>query len=113
MEKYDLSVHQGETFRQQLIFKDSAGAVRDLSGYAGFSQVRPDPDSDELICSMVCTVDGPAGSVVLVIPASVTAGIPAGCYAYDFAMSDTDENVRYYLGGRFSVLPSVTNVNEE
>ncbi len=52
MEKYDLSVHRGETFEQQLIFKDQSGEARDLTGYEAYSQVRPEPESDELICSM-------------------------------------------------------------
>lgn len=110
MEFYDLSVRQGETFRQELVFKDSAGQVMDLTGCTGYSQVRPDPDSDDLICSMTVTIDGAAGTVVLTIAADVTKTIPAGCYAYDFAMKDANDVIRYYLGGKFGVIPVVTEI---
>ena len=82
----------------------------DLTGYQGFSQVRPDPESDELICSMTCTVEGTAGRVVLTIADSVTSGIGPGCYAYDFAMRDPQGNIRYYIGGKFAVMPAVTEI---
>ena len=113
MERYDLSVRQGETFCQELLFKDSSGAILDLTGYQGFSQVRPDPDSDELICSMDITIDGAAGKVTMTIGAGVTKGIGTGCYAYDFAMKDPDNMIRYYLGGKFAVIPAVTEISEE
>ncbi len=111
MERYDLGVKQGETFSQQLIFKDSAGNVKDLTGYEGFSQVRPDPDSDELICSMEITIDGAAGTVTMTIDSDVTKGIAAGCYAYDFAMKDTNNAIRFYIGGKFAVTPAVTEIS--
>ncbi len=110
MERYDLKVFQGETFRQELVFRDSAGAIIDLTGYEGFSQIRPDPDSDELICSMYCTVDGPAGKVIMEIVPLANRRIKPGCYAYDFALRDPYTNVRYYIGGKFTVLPAVTEV---
>ena len=110
MERYDLKVFQGETFRQELLFRDSEGETRDLTGYTAYSQVRPDPESDVLICSMECTVDGQAGSVTMKIGADVTSGIEPGCYMYDFAMIDPEDNVRYYIGGKFSVIPAVTEI---
>ena len=113
MEKYDLRVHQGETLKQTLKFCNADGTVRDLTGFLGYSQVRPDPDSDELICSIDVQVNGESGTVVMTLSSESTKAIPAGCYAYDFAMKDPLGMIRYYLGGRFSVLPSVTDVNEE
>ncbi len=110
MEKYDLSVRQGETFRQELVFRNSDGTARDLTGYQGFSQVRPDPESDELICSMECFVDGEHGTVILLVGDAVTKTIPAGCYAYDFAMRDPNDYIRYYIGGKFAVIPAVTEI---
>ncbi len=111
MERYDLSVNRGETFVQPLIFKDANDTVLDLTGYEAYSQVRPEPESDELICSMVCTIDGANGTVTMTISADVTKTIPVGCYAYDLMMKDTDDVIRMYIGGRFSVRPSVTEIS--
>ena len=112
MERYDLSVRQGETFRQELIFRNSDGTARDLTGCQGFSQVRPDPESEELICSMDCTVSGAEGKVTLTIEAAFTQNIPAGCYSYDFAMRDSSGYIRYYIGGKFAVIPAVTEISQ-
>lgn len=110
MERYDLKVFQGETFLQELVFRNSAGEIIDLTGYTGFSQVRPNPESDELICAMECLVDGPQGKATLLIESMITGGIAPGCYAYDFAMRSPNGFVRYYIGGKFSVLPAVTEI---
>ncbi len=111
MERYDLSVHRGETFVQPLIFRGSEGLVLDLTGYEAYSQVRPEPESEELICSMVCTIEALTGTVTMTIGANVTKTIPAGCYAYDLMMKDPDDVIRTYIGGRFAVLPSVTELS--
>ena len=110
MERYDLHVGRGEFFRQSLVFKDGDGNVIDLTGYTGYCQVRPEPESDELIVAMDVSITPSEGKVVLTIPDEVTVTIPAGNYAYDFAMEDGAGRMLYYLGGRFDVLPTVTKV---
>ena len=110
MERYDMNVKRGETFSQVLLFKDAEGDAMDLSGCQGFCQVRPEPGSPELICSMEVSVTALTGEVRLTIDADTTAELEPGNYAYDFALRDGSEQVRYYLGGVFFVLPSVTVV---
>ena len=111
MEFYDLSVKQGETFNQVLIFKDPDGTVMDLTGFTGYCQVRPDPDSDDLTATMTVAITAADGKVVLSLSAATTAAIPTGSYAYDFAMKSSGNDVRYYIGGKFCVLPSVTEIS--
>ncbi len=111
MELYDLSVRQGETFGQVLIFKDPDGTVMDLTGFTGYCQVRPDPDSEELTAEMNVTISAAEGKVVLGLTAATTAGIDSGCYAYDFAMKSAANDVRYYIGGKFLVIPAVTEIS--
>ncbi len=113
MERYDLSVHRGETFRQELIFRNSDGTARDLTGWQGFSQVRPDPESEELICSMDVSIDGSRGKVTMMISPGITKTIPEGCYVYDLAMKSEEGIISYYIGGKFSVFPSVTEISGE
>lgn len=108
MEFYDLSVHRGETFLQSLVFKKKDGQIIDLTGYEGYSQVRPEPESGDLIASMEVTITANEGLAVLSLDKTVTETIEPGTYAYDFAMMDGDGRVRYYIGGKFTVYPSVT-----
>ena len=107
MEIYDLKVHQGETFNQTLIFKKN-GVPVDLTGYIAYSQVRPEPGSTELICTMTVTITAEEGKAVMTIPKETTKDLQPGCYAYDLCMDDPDGVRTYYLGGKFAVLPSVT-----
>ena len=106
-----MKVQRGETFRRVLAFKDGEGQPADLSGCTAFSQVRPEPDAEELICFMETAVIPETGTVRLSVSAETTAGLEPGNYAYDFALQMPSGEVRYYLGGIFSVLPSVTVVS--
>jgi hypothetical protein len=116
MEQYDFSIHRGETFRRAVYFKHGDGSVMDLTGQEGYAQIRAYPKSSptdpvEVVCSMTVTIDGANGEVVLSIPAETTEALEANLYAYDFCLVD-DGTVRYYLGGQFQVLPSVTESAE-
>ena len=107
MERYDLSVHRGETFRRVLRLKKNGEAI-DLTGWTGKAQVRPEPDAEELLCEMAVEIVPGEGKVVMVIPSEVTAVAPAGVYAWDIRLMDRLDVARYYVGGVFRVLPSVT-----
>ena len=114
MEMYDLGVHRGETFRQAVVIRDGAGEPMDLSGYAGYAQVRAYPkgaptDPVEVVCSMDVTIEAAAGKVTLMIGPEVTEGLTAGVYVYDFCTDDGNV-VKYWLGGRFEVKPAVTEI---
>ena len=107
MERYDFCVHRGATFVKSLLIKKD-GAPLDLSGWSAKSQVRPEPDSPDLICEMEITIVPEEGRIRLRIGQDVTARIPAGTYAWDIRVTDDEDAARYYLGGAFLVLPSVT-----
>ena len=107
MEIYDLGVSRGGTFSVSLRFKQ-AGSVMDLTGYSVKSQVRVCPDGGALAAEMSAAVTPAEGLVVLSIADEVTAGMESGLYAWDMRMTDPDGNTRYYIGGKFAVLPSVT-----
>ena len=107
MEVYDFSVKRGATFSVSLRFKQS-GSVMDLTGYSVKSQVRVCPDGGALVAEMSAAVTPEEGLVVLSIADEVTAGMESGLYAWDMRMTDPEGNTRYYIGGKFAVLPSVT-----
>ena len=108
MEKIDFIIHKGETFRHVLSFKDSDGAALDLTGWTATFQVRPFPGSEELIAEAVCEIDAEAGTITLEIADSVTKQIVIGNYAYDLATRDSENTVKFQIGGGFAVVPSVT-----
>ena len=107
MERYDIEVNRGETFSKTMRLKKN-GVPLDLTGWSGKAHVRPEPESETLICAMEVEIIAAEGKVRMVIPAEVTAEIPAGLYAWDIRTADSGGTVRYYVGGVFKVLPSVT-----
>ena len=107
MERYDLVVRRGETFRRVLRLKKGGEAI-DLTGWTGKAQIRPEPDSAELVCEMELTIVPEEGKVVMIIPLSVTAGISSGVYSWDIRLTDGEGIARYYTGGAVKVMPTVT-----
>ena len=108
MERHDLTMSRGATFHRVLRFKQNGEPV-DLSGYTAKSQVRVCPDGGELIAEMEATVTALSGRVDLVIPASVSAEFESGVYAWDIKLTSPYTVVEYYIGGKFTVLPTVTD----
>ena len=107
MQKYDLVCQKGATFRKVLRLKQG-GVPIDLTGWSARSQVREEPDGGTLVCEMTVTITAEEGKMVLMVADDVTAGLTAGIYAWDLKATDADGIVRYYVGGKFGVVPSVT-----
>lgn len=107
MERHDFELHRGATFHKVLRFKRN-GEYVNLTGYTAKCQVRDYPDGGELLTEMTAAVSPLSGRVDLVISASVSAGFESGVYAWDVRLTSPASVVEYYLGGKFSVLPSVT-----
>lgn len=108
MERYDLICPKGADFRKRLRLKQN-GVYLDLTGWSAKSQVRVEPDGGELICIIDTEVSNDGSEVVMTLSDSVTAELPAGTYVWDIKLTDTDDITRYYLGGAFRVVPTVTD----
>ena len=107
MEFYDLSVHRGADLRRTVRQKQG-GVYIDLTGYTAKSQVRVNPDGGELICEIGTSIDTVNQKILLTISDEVTAGINTGVYFWDLRITSDEDFTEYYLGGQFTVLPSVT-----
>lgn len=107
MNKYDFICQKGATFRKTVRLKEN-GQYIDLTGWTAKSQVREEPDGGALLCEIGITVDAVNAKIVMEIQPEVTAGFPAGVYAWDIRVTDNEGTAAYYLGGAFRVIPSVT-----
>lgn len=107
MKEYDIRVHRGETMKRVLRFSQNDEVV-DLTGWSAKSQVREDVDGGVLVAEMVTSIEGPEGKVTLIVPAEDTEEIVPGGYVWDLRMTSEADEVRYFIGGKFIVLPSVT-----
>ena len=104
---YDFSVMKGETFNKVITLVDDDNKPINLAGCSAKAQVRPDPNSTALIAEMSTTVKAESGKIQFFLRANITALIPPGTYYYDVC-TIKGTTVKYYIGGKFTVMPAVT-----
>lgn len=116
---YNITCDQGATFSRVITYKDSDGALVNLTGYTARMHVRaqieaPSPDVSPLIALTTTngriTLGGALGTVTLSISAADTAALSAGTYYYDLEMvsGDSPVVVTRLIQGTFVVDPEVT-----
>ena len=101
--KYDFPIEQGSSFRLSLVYKDQNGNPIDLTNYCarltwttntGSTQIFTTENID--LSQYSFTIDGPQGSILLLVPASVTNSYDFLSAQYDFEIQ-SDQNL--YTGG--------------
>jgi|LakMenE18May11ns_1017448.scaffolds.fasta_scaffold9838492_2 hypothetical protein len=107
----NLNCWQGATFDYNLTWTLNGTAVN-LTGYSARMQVRETYDSTTPVISLTSgtgiTLGGTAGSILLDISATTTAGVPSGQYVYDLELVTSGGYVTRLLEGNFNVDPEVT-----
>jgi hypothetical protein len=110
---YDIVVEQGATFGLVITWRDSAGALVNLTSYTAFLEVRRGRTTPvgPLILSMTTSngciaLGGALGTITLALTATQTAALTPGIYEYDLEMR-VGSNHRYLLSGHFIVPPRV------
>lgn len=110
----DLAIEQGTTFSQQLIWKDGASALINLTGYTARMQVRatiaaPDPPLVTLTTENGgIALGGAAGTITLTISATATAGYSWVAGVYDLELISASAVVTRLVKGSITVDPEVT-----
>jgi hypothetical protein len=102
---------QGSTFRRTLTYSLDEVPV-DLSGYSSRLQVRQAYYSEDPVVSLVSgsgiTLGGSAGTIDILISASVTSEFPTGTHVYDLEIVSPSNIVDRLIEGTFNVTPEVT-----
>lgn len=117
---YNLQIYQGATFRQVFTWlsdvcrtSGTAGAQRmpvDLTGYSAAMQIRafalaPTVEYD---ATPDLTINGPLGTITLVIPSSDTEDFTWWAGVYDILLTDPAGTVTAFLTGSVTVRPGIT-----
>jgi len=118
---YNLLTDQGSTVHQVFTVKNSARKVLDLTGYTARMQVRlrevTTNDPGTVIIAEYTTedgdgsliVNGPAGTVTLLIPPAEMAGFIPDSYVYDIEVESQDAgDTTRIIQGKFIVRAEVT-----
>lgn len=108
----------GATFSYQLIWQKEQPADSgiflpvDLTGYTAKMQIRKSPGAPVILeissTNGRLTFDRPNGLINLVVPASVTAALPAGIYKYDLDLTDQNGFVTRFIYGNFEIIGTIT-----
>jgi hypothetical protein len=111
--RHDLRIEQGETFIRVVQWKDSTGALVDLTGYSGFMQIRSGKtgevvlDVDGLPSGVV--LGGAAGTATVTIPPASTLALPeASVLNYDLKVISGGGQVTYLIEGTVYVRKQVS-----
>lgn len=115
---YNFEFVAGETFTLEITYRDSAGAIVDLSsGYRVDIDGKSSADASGTLFAVDSTttavaLDSVAPNIVLTLAPDVTGAIAAPASGvYDVKVTHetpTPDVVRYILGGKFNVLKAVT-----
>lgn len=103
---------QGETFVRVITWRDSGGALVNLTGYTAKLQLR-DPSFgttavDEFTESTGLALGGAAGTITWTMTAAETALLPVGALAYDLRLTSGSGVVTYLLAGHVTVQKRIT-----
>jgi len=102
---------QGSTFRRTLTYTLDEVPVN-LTGYSSRLQVREAYYSTDPVVSLVSgsgiTMGGSAGTINILISASVTSQFPTGTHVYDLEIISPSNIVDRLIEGTFNVTPEVT-----
>jgi len=102
---------QGSTFRRTLTYTLDEVPVN-LTGYSSRLQVREAYYSTDPVVSLVSgsgiTMGGSAGTINILISASVTSQFPTGTHVYDLEIVSPSNIVDRLIEGTFNVTPEVT-----
>lgn len=112
--QHDITIEQGATFLLNLIWRDSAGALVDLTGYTARMQVRQKHTSDDPPALTLTTengaitLGGAAGTISIVAAATATGDITFKRGVYDLEIASASGVVTRLIEGCVMVTPEVT-----
>lgn len=111
---YDIYIERGATFRSTITWKDSTGALVNLTGYTARMQVRQKLASTTALISLVdgagITLGGAAGTIVIEITDTVTTALDIRQGVYDLELVSGGGIVTRLIEGGVGVSKEVTRV---
>lgn len=107
----DIAIDAGDTWTSTIIWKDSSGAARPLTGYSARMQLRKAPGSTEAAVSLTesdgITITEADGRLDILISAARTSALTGGNYVYAVEVESPVGIVTTLVKGTATVNPEV------
>lgn len=112
---YDLTIYQGADFALRVKWKDSLGALVDLTGYTARMQIRRSLRDAAIVASLTTenariVLGGVAGTIDLSLLAATTAAVTVRAGVYDLELIDSTGIVTRLLQGAVEFSQEVTRL---
>lgn len=104
---FDLVLYKGDYFSTSVVIKDSTDSPLNLTGYTANCSIKASYSASSSF-DATCTITALEGKVDILFPSTVTDGIAAGSYVWDFQVVNPDGNVRTYIAGDVKIYDEVT-----
>lgn len=111
VQRSDLLIPQGSTYKHTFHYRDDNDAVVSLNGYTARMQIRETVGAAAALYTSISghfVIDGPLGDVVLEIPEAITAAWTWTRGVYDIEIIAADLKVTRLVSGKVKVSPEVT-----
>jgi|13_taG_2_1085334.scaffolds.fasta_scaffold24348_3 hypothetical protein len=105
--KHNLAIKQGATFTQNIVVKNAAGTVIDLTGYTGRAHLRLEYTTDEYTAFTVTIPSPTDGTINLSLTAAQTEALEPERHVYDVELV-SGATVHRVVQGNATVYPEVT-----
>jgi hypothetical protein len=110
---YNFAAEQGATMERIITYKDSAGALVNLTSYTARMQIRVAVETATFILELTTanggiTLGGALGTISLLVSAAVMSSIAAATYVYDLEIVSPSGKVTRLIEGKFAVKAEVT-----
>lgn len=99
--QYDIIIEQGARYYRKIVWKDSAGTLKDLTGYTLAMKIRKRFASSTVILDASSYLSAPTpanGEIIINIPASATAGLSFIKAVYDIELTSGTTVIRLLQG---------------
>lgn len=110
--RYDLEIDAGATYTDQVEFRDSAGALVNLTGYTAAMKIRPTAESSTVSLSLThsagIALGGAAGTVTITITPAQTTALDSGNFVYDLKVTSAGGVATRLVEGTVTVSPDVS-----
>ena len=106
---HDLTYYRGSTDICSVVWKDSAGALVDLTGYSATFTIRDASDAVVGVTGsgITATITANTGTVVFTITDNAAAALPVGVQRYDVWLTSSGGTDYPLLYGAFTVVEEV------